>query len=145
MLWVNFIFFPLNVYAHGVEGEVRSFKGGVVVTATYDTDEPMSYAEVEIYAPNSKLKFQSGRTDRNGCFSFVPDVPGKWQVFVDDGIGHRLTMDISIDKTLKLKKTETKLDKVALLPIKIRVIIGVLLIFGILGWYKEIRRFLLRK
>ena len=145
MLWVIFIFFPLNVYAHGVEGEVSSFAGGIVVTAKYDTGELMSYAKVEVYAADSKLKFQSGRTDRNGCFAFVPDVQGKWKVTVDDGIGHRLTMEISVDKTLKLKKTGASPDKVTLLPIKVRTFIGVLLIFSIWGWFKEIKRFLLRK
>ncbi len=47
------------IYAHGVRGRVDA--GGMVVTAQYDTGEPMSYAKVNISAPGAKLSFQSGR------------------------------------------------------------------------------------
>lgn len=90
---------PVTLNAHGVTGEV--FKGGIVVFAQYDTGEPMSYAKIEIYAPNSQAKFQGGRTDRNGKFSFVPDMPGEWKVIVDDEIGHRLTISISVNEALE--------------------------------------------
>ena len=138
---IFFILLPVNALAHGVEGEVQSFEGGIVVIASYDTGEPMSYAGVEIYAPNSQIKFQLGRTDRNGRFAFVPDVPGEWQVIIDDGIGHRLTLKVPVDKMLRLQKEKMYPHKGILLPTKIQAIIGIFLIFGIWGWIREIKKF----
>ena len=120
--------------AHGVRGKVGA--GGVVVTAEYDTGEPMSYAKVKILAPNSKLLFQSGRTDRNGCFCFFPDTPGTWKVIVEDEMGHRLELQFPINKRMKLKQN---VPKHKLLPIFIRALMGLSFIFGIFGvffWWK---------
>ncbi len=132
------------VLAHGVEGEIEYFPKGVVVTATYDTGEPMSYAKVEIYAPDSKIRFQIGRTDRNGRFAFVPDVSGRWQVIVSDRLGHRLELSVNV-KDLKeftspspeiVEKTGPSLFASR----KIATLVGILLIFGIFGWLKEFWR-----
>ena len=57
VLWAVIFLSPFNLHAHGVRGKVG--KGGIVVTAQYDTGEPMSYSKVDISAPNSKLPFQS--------------------------------------------------------------------------------------
>ena len=46
------------------------------ITAQYDDGEFMSYAGVEVKAPGSDIAFQTGRTDRNGCFVFLPDAQG---------------------------------------------------------------------
>lgn len=98
------ILMPPLLHAHGVKGEVGS--GGIVVIAEYDTGEPMSYAKVTISAPEAKLMFQSGRTDRNGRFCFYPDVSGDWKVVVDDEMGHRLEVPVSVNETMKLKTDE---------------------------------------
>ena len=140
LVWIVFFLLPQTALAHGVEGEVTLFSGGVVVTATYDTGEPMSYAKVEVYAPDSKIKFQTGRTDRNGRFAFVPDMPGKWRVIISDGIGHQLELAVEV-KSLAHGKTE--IQKTAdtnhrvFISRKTAAIMGVLLIFGIFGWIKE--------
>ncbi len=134
-------FLPVNALAHGVGGNVQNFEGGIVITANYDTGEPMSYAKVEIYAPDSQIKFQLGRTDRNGRFAFVPDIPGKWQVVVDDGIGHRLTLKVPVGRKLKIQeKSPQQHIKGTFFPTYIRAIIGIILIFGIWGWIKEIKK-----
>ena len=114
--------------------------------AEYDTGEPMSYAKVEISAPNSKLPFQSGRTDRNGRFCFFPDVPGTWRLVVNDEIGHRLELKVNVDKSMKIETDflpqgalDSYFSKYA------RVLMGICIIFGIfgciLGWkgFKKIR------
>jgi hypothetical protein len=43
------------------------------------------------------VEHQNGRTDRNGKFVFCPDVPGKWLIKVNDGIGHeeKAVMEVS--------------------------------------------------
>jgi len=48
-----------------------------------------------VYAPGeTKSEFQTGYTDTNGVFSFVPDRPGDWRFIVDDDTGHREDVDI---------------------------------------------------
>lgn len=94
------LFVPFMVLAHGVQGKVGS--GGVVVKASYDTGEAMSYARVDIAAPGAKLPFQSGRTDRNGCFCFLPDVPGQWKITIKDGQGHQLNLRVDVDQAMKI-------------------------------------------
>lgn len=81
--------------AHGVDGAVELTEG-YCVTAQYDDGEPMCYAAVEIKAPDADFVFQKGRTDRNGRFMLQPDTPGRWQAIVQDGMGHRLALDVVV-------------------------------------------------
>jgi hypothetical protein len=98
-------------WCHGVEGYVEQIRSHCI-TAMYDDGEPMSYAAVEIKAPNSEIVFQTGRTDRNGCFVVKTDLPGDWEVVVSDGMGHRLALDFSVsadpEKTQTAGKTTTQ-------------------------------------
>ena len=137
--------FPSSLHAHGVRGKVG--KGGIVIIAEYDTGEPMSYAKVEISAPNSKLPFQSGRTDRNGRFCFFPDTPGTWKVVVNDEIGHRLELEIPMNKAMEVREealTQSSINNY--LSRYTRAIMGICIIFGffgcLLGWrgYKKVRK-----
>jgi len=98
-----FFTFPVSLHAHGVRG--KTGRGGIVVIAEYTTGEPMSYAKVVITAPDKKIPFQIGRTDRNGRFCFSPDVPGQWVVVVSDEMGHRLEVTVPVDKHMKLQST----------------------------------------
>jgi len=145
LIMVVFILLLISLkiaFAHGVEGEIKIFSGGVVITATYDTGEPMSYAKVEVYAPDSKIKFQTGRTDRNGRFAFVPDVPGRWRVIVSDGIGHQIKLSVEI-KNIASRKIEIQKppeNRPLFISRKIAAVFGILLIFGLFGWIKEIWR-----
>ena len=84
-------------WCHGVKGRITQTKG-YLVTAEYDDGEPMSYSELEIKSSYSDLPFQTGRTDRNGCIMFKPDRPGKWQVVVNDGMGHRMALDLEVEQ-----------------------------------------------
>ncbi|MBW1689401.1 MAG: hypothetical protein JRJ70_01435 [Deltaproteobacteria bacterium] len=141
-LSISLIMYPLVCMAHGVRGEIAS--GGIVVIAEYDTGEPMDYAKVDISAPNSKLPFQSGRTDRNGHFCFFPDSPGDWKVVVNDEMGHRLEVVVPVNeaKELKIDKQPSSIVNTSLSRYG-KAIIGICIIFGIfgclLGWkgYKK--------
>jgi nickel transport protein len=133
---------PSLLCAHGVMGKVDT--GGIVVTAQYDTGEPMSYAKVRISAPGVELSFQSGRTDRNGRFCFFPDASGDWKVVVDDELGHRLEVKVPVNEALTLQIKEQRgeagppsLSRVEKALIGISVIIG---ISGIFFWWKGKRR-----
>ena len=127
-LLVVFFLFPFLIHAHGVKGKVDS--GGIVVSAEYDDGKPMSYARVKILPPAAKLTFQSGRTDRNGRFCFFPDIPGNWKVAVDDEMGHRLEVPVTVNKAMELKadqQTGSSLSKYE------RALMGLCIIFGISG------------
>jgi len=129
---LSLVLLPSLIYAHGVRGRVG--KGGIVVIAEYDTGEPMSYAKVVITAPDKKMPFQIGRTDRNGRFCFFPDISGKWKVVISDGMGHQLQLIVPINKKMEISseyyKKNTLLDGMSKFQ---RVIIGLSLIFGISG------------
>jgi nickel transport protein len=60
----------------------------------------MSYAGVEITAPDAKLPFQSGRTDRNGYFCFRPDAPGRWKITIKDEDGHFVRLGTKVSKEM---------------------------------------------
>jgi len=120
------------VKAHSVRGWIQS-REAMVVASEYDDGEPVSYAVFEIYYPGGKDLFQSGVTDPNGCFSFLPDTPGKWKIFVKDGMGHQvsLTADISNQQALK-EKTAPVSNPGHLSKIQ-PIITGISLIFGLTG------------
>jgi len=125
-------FFNSPLYAHGVRG--KTGRGGFVIIAEYTTGEPMSYAKVVITAPDKKIPFQIGRTDRNGRFCFYPDMPGKWMIVVEDGMGHRLEMNLPVKHIEHLEisgNTESSEEK--FIYKYLRVISGISIIFGIFG------------
>ncbi len=134
-----------GAWAHGVEGEVTYLPHVVMIKASYDTGEPMSYARVEIYAPDSKIKFQIGRTDRNGRFAFVPDVSGQWRLAVLDGLGHRLSLNVKVNLELLAHDTTPKplvlpsASPLCILRSRVAAtLLGLLLIGGLFGWLKEL-------
>ena len=104
------------------------------MTAQYDSGEPMSYAQVKIWPPEGKLLFQSGRTDRNGRFSFFPDVAGNWKVVVDDEMGHRLDMAVPVNEDLVLEKHQdwAGTGKMGFSRYE-KALMGICIIFGVFG------------
>lgn len=140
LVLIGLIFlWPLTAYAHGVTGTVD--RGGLVVTARYDSGEPMSYARVTILSPDAEVNFQSGRTDKNGRFCFFPDTAGAWEVVVDDEIGHRLEVDVPIDKQLVWKEVRGSAEARGMMFSQYKkMILGVLMVLGlfsILFWGKS--------
>lgn len=68
----------------------------VVVDCHYSGGEPAD-AEVLVYSPaEAGRAFQRQRTDLRGLASFVPDVPGVWRVVADDGLGHRVVLEVDV-------------------------------------------------
>ena len=132
LLLFLFMLLPAPIHAHGVKGTTGV--GGVCVSASYDTDEAMSYAAVTIRAPEGALDFQTGRTDRNGRFCFFPDGTGEWDVIVSDGMGHRLELVVPVAQAspaagvkIKEHKQEASLSKYE------KAAMGLSIIFGISG------------
>ena len=82
--------------AHTWQGSVA------LVQFAYAGGEQPTYAKVEVYSPaDSKVEFQNGRTDAQGRFAFMPDLPGQWRIIMADNMGHRVehTVDVSADQT----------------------------------------------
>jgi len=88
--------------AHGVAYQV-STDSSIIIKVEYDDGDAMSYADVLIYSPDDKkVEYQNGRTDKNGVFAFVPDKPGVWKVEVDDGMGHGLVTEVTVEKGMSV-------------------------------------------
>jgi nickel transport protein len=130
MLWT-----PPACSAHGMDGSVVRVDGYCVAVA-YDDGEPMSYAAVEIKAPNADLVFQTGRTDRNGRFLFQPDAPGPWQAVVQDNMGHRLALDVEVGGDPHATgKVSAGASEVSAAPyLLLKILAGMALIFGLCGF-----------
>lgn len=126
---ITFIFVTKQCFAHSVGYTI--LKNGVGMKVFYEDVEktPMSYAEVKIYSPEDKnIEFQSGVTDKNGCFVFYPDRTGKWKIEINDGMGHGIIKEIEISEDL-IPKVETTSQ----LPLWKKILYGISIIFGFTG------------
>lgn len=117
-----------ELLAHGVVYEI-SKEEAFIIKIAYDDGIPMNYAEVKVFSPgDQKIEYQNGRTDKNGRFVFFPDKAGKWKIEVNDGMGHGVITDVSIEEGLKLKeKTRGHLTRWQ------KILFGLSLIIGITG------------
>jgi nickel transport protein len=121
--------------AHTVNYEVQ--QKGIAVRIFYAADDPASYSEYEIFGPGAKLPHQTGRTDKNGFVSFVPDRQGVWTVKVlgESSHGyHGVTMEVKVDKDLNLESF-----KKPLVATYTKLVTGISLIIGLFGIYALIR------
>jgi len=129
--------------AHGLRGTTDSHET-VCANAAFDDGEPMGYGLVEVSAPDSRLPFQSGRTDKNGFFCFRPDHPGKWQVTISDETGHRIRMQTTVSPELALlRDRDGQTYNAPPLGRTQGLITGMALIFGLggsLAWWRGRKR-----
>ncbi|MDA8139966.1 MAG: carboxypeptidase-like regulatory domain-containing protein [Desulfobacteraceae bacterium] len=132
-LWPVLLLWVSVAWCHGVDGAITP-ANGYMVTVRYDDGEPMSYAEVKIQAPDNNLAFQTGRTDRNGRWMFQPDRPGRWEVEVKDGMGHRTKLTVAV--------SEENLETASVAPTAtapphsrgFATVTGLAVLFGLAGW-----------
>ncbi len=116
-------------HAHGV-GYRHSELGAVVLEFFYSTGEKMSYREARVYSPkDSKFAAQTGRTDEQGRFAFIPDTSGEWRVVVRDEEGHQCEARVSISEVLTASVSDDAGDSVK--DLWLRAILGVSIIFNI--------------
>jgi nickel transport protein len=128
-LWLT----AFDAHAHTVNYAVEQ-KNVAALRVFYTADDPANYAEYEVFAPDAAdLPHQTGRTDRNGFLSFIPDRPGAWKVKVlgESAHGyHGVTIAVKVDKDLNLESF-----KKPLAPQYLKVVTGVSLIIGVFGIY----------
>lgn len=126
-----------TIWAHGVVYEVKEDKT-VMIKVNYDDDEPMGYAEVEIFSPSDgKIEYQNGRTDKNGCFAFLPNEIGEWKIKVNDGMGHGVTAKIKVEEGMHIESV-----RYSGLARWQKLIMGLSIIFGVTGFvfYFRVRK-----
>jgi nickel transport protein len=121
-------------WGHGTGGTIRKTEG-ILVSAEYDDGEPMSYAVFEITGPEDSMLFQKGRTDRNGAFMFFPDKNGRWQIVVQDRIGHRLALETEVTgQKDDMAQTEPRKENGSAVSRRGSIIAGISIIFGVCGF-----------
>lgn len=87
---------PAALSAHGTAWEMSS-KKSYGLEFSYDDETPMAYVEVKVYGPDDPAKLsQTGRTDKNGYFAFIPYADGLWLVTAADGSGHLAKAELPV-------------------------------------------------
>lgn len=127
------LFFSLysSSYAHGTGYRQSSLKA-IALEFAYSTGEAMSYREARVYSPNDeKFAVQSGRTDENGRFAFVPDVKGEWRVIVRDEEGHQCEAKIDITDEFLAGNDNLTIQSASGNDIYTRAMLGVSIIFNV--------------
>jgi nickel transport protein len=57
----------------------------------------MKYSKVLLHSPQDpEVPYQSGVTDVNGGFAFIPNVPGLWKFAANDGQGHLSSGELEV-------------------------------------------------
>jgi nickel transport protein len=136
LLPLLFLLLPAMAAAHGVRTSVTG-SPAAVVTVTHDDGTPLAFENVMILGPGDDAPYQTGRTDRHGRFSFVPDRAGAWRIRVTsaDGHGDETTVTVT-DDLVALPHTGTRPDR----SWKILTGIGVLLgVFGLVAFVQARR------
>lgn len=124
-------------HGHSVNYQVE--QKGIAVRAFYSAKDPASYSQYEIYGPGDRedLPHQTGRTDKNGFLSFVPDRAGTWKIKLlgESSHGyHGFTAEVKVDKELSLESFSKPL-----VATHTKLITGLSLIFGLFGIYALLR------
>lgn len=126
------IFCAGEIYAHGV-GYRQSELKSVTLEFFYSTGEKMSYREAKVFSPSDvKFAAQTGRTDEQGRFAFIPDSPGEWRIIVRDEEGHQCEAKIDITPEF-LEGTENLHAAPGIIQgneLFIRALLGVSIIFN---------------
>jgi len=125
--------FPLWIgslgLAHSIHYDVQP--KGMSVKIFYAVNDPASYSEYEVYGPGDHEPYQTGRTDRAGVLSFLPDRPGAWKIKVlgESSHGfHGVTIEVKVDQAFQLESFSKPL-----VAQHTKVIVGVSVIFGLFG------------
>lgn len=96
-LTISLIWTAGYTQAHGTAIDYRTTTA-IEITARFDNGEPMSQAQIIVYAPNDPATpWLKGQSDDQGRFIFAPDptIPGNWTVSVRTG-GHGEMLHISL-------------------------------------------------
>jgi nickel transport protein len=134
-----FFLIPEAVFGHGVEVyDITDVSSGSVRTVhfKYSTGEPMMYATVKLYPPSKpETEILQSIIGRDGYFSFVPDEAGEWRVTAEDGMGHKGTIEVTVDDTAAGASTASAPSGGGTTPLFMRIVLGLSLILNIFAVY----------
>lgn len=141
------IVFNADAQAHELTFDIVKQYPAITVQASYFKAEPLVNAAVLIFAPDeNKTEYQKGNTDQSGYFAFVPTFAGNWKMVVDDKMGHRSEISITVsDDFFNGNDTGSSATEVSHhshfgnLPVIYKIMFGLALVFGgtgILYWFK---------
>jgi len=153
IIFMAVIFFTGRSFAHGLEIDIEYKSPVVILKAIYDDHEAIANAKISIHPPEYKEnEFQSGITDINGIFVFMPDSPGNWTVEVDDESGHKVKETVTVDSTFFSNESpqqafsasahleqEEHSSAPCKTPVWIKLLLGLLVIFSLtmIFYYKK--------
>lgn len=117
-------------FGHSVDYQVDAVKA-ISVTARFSDEDLASYSPYEVFRPEEKIAFQTGRTDQLGRVVFAPDKPGKWLVKVQAESTHGLHgISVPIDVGQDAVVVNYKRPLVAT---HTKLVVGVALLIGFFG------------
>lgn len=124
--------------AHDLQTRVEEKPPFVVISASYEGTEAASFIQVTVHPPvsaNMKVDaFQTGRTDFDGKFVFLPTVPGDWRVRLDDEMGHRVELVATVTgKRAVESATARPSGEAEGRGLGERLLIGLSILFGAVG------------
>ena len=133
------LFFSTQLMAHGLELDVKYKAPVIILKAVYDDHKAIANAKISIHPPDYKENiFQSGITDINGIFVFIPDSPGNWIASVDDETGHKTEEVIAVEASFFTVKSNLippvntqQTAEPCRIPIWIKLLLGFLIIFSL--------------
>jgi hypothetical protein len=88
-------FAPACAFAHALGVDCTRRGDKVEVEAFYDDDSPAQQAKVHVVNARDEI-VASGVTDAKGHWTFATPPPGKYEVRVDAGAGHRAKKTINV-------------------------------------------------
>lgn len=90
---------PLGVCAHAPDFEWKQVGEKIEIEAFFDDNTPIRDAKVQILDDQRNI-LASGVTDVHGKCKLTAPNPGKYQLFLDAGAGHRKQRAITVDGLL---------------------------------------------
>lgn len=96
-----------------------------IVMLSYPFGAPPMFEPYRIYAPRLDTAFQTGRTDRLGRVSFLPDRPGDWRVVISTEDGHGTEAVVRVHEGLTAAEVpSTRRDGLAMTMAGIGYLLG---------------------
>ena len=128
------VLLPAGLRAHGLTLALVTSEPPVAVRCAYANGDPAA-AEVLVRSPaDAGRYFAILRTDRHGVARFEPDQAGQWRLVADDGLGHRASLRLSVDRAGAVRRSVAP-------AIFLRLGLALALAcIGLFAWRRRIRR-----
>lgn len=106
-----------------------------VVGFSFGEGTEFSYQPYEVYAPQSKIPYAVGRTDKHSRIVFIPDRPGTWRIKAVSDDGHGAVVEVKIDKTLRTSGySQSIFEKFQ------KIFVGIALIFALFLLFQTVQK-----